>query len=56
MPVLRAAVEHDYLAIAAAAVGRFYRDGLQWALRLPLPELIAWRALMPAVRRAEDVR
>jgi hypothetical protein len=55
MPVLRLAVADSGLAAAAAVVGRFYGEGLLWALHLPLPELIAWRALIPAVRRAENV-
>jgi len=55
MPVLRLAVVNDGLASAAAMVGRFYGEGLLWALALPLPELIAWRGLIAAVRRAENV-
>jgi hypothetical protein len=42
-------VESNELQIIAAAVGRFYGDGLSWSLRLPLDELIAWMRLIPKV-------
>ncbi len=32
-----------------ARVGRFYGDGLRWALSLPLPALLRWHSLIPAV-------
>ena len=50
------AVANDGLRTAAAVVGRFYGDGLTWALSLPLPDLIHWRELIPSVERSEHVR
>lgn len=43
----------DALATAAAIVGRFYGEGLRWALALPLPELIRWNKLIVHVREVE---
>jgi hypothetical protein len=37
----------DVVAVIAARVGRFYGDGLRWALSLPLPELLYWYRLIP---------
>jgi hypothetical protein len=36
--------------VVVAAVARFYGEPVSWGLRLPLPELLSWRRLMPAVR------
>lgn len=53
MPVLMELIRTDAMATAAAIVGRFYGEGLRWALALPLPELIRWQGLMAHVTRAE---
>jgi hypothetical protein len=50
---LRELARSDALATAAAVVGRFYGEGLRWALALPLPELIRWQKLMGHVRDHE---
>jgi hypothetical protein len=31
-------------------VSRFYGEPLNWALGLPIPELLRWMRLIPAVR------
>jgi hypothetical protein len=36
-----------------ARVGRFYGDGLRWALALPLPALLRWYVLIPGVLERE---
>jgi hypothetical protein len=36
-----------------ARVGRFYGDGLRWALALPLPALLRWANLMPKIVERE---
>jgi len=41
------------LEILAAQTGRFYGDGLRWALALPLPALFRWVRLMPRVAEHE---
>ena len=41
------------LRIAAARIGRFYGDGLCWALALPLPELLRWASLRAKIEDAE---
>jgi len=41
------------LEIHAAKVGRFYGDGLRWALALPLSALLRWASLMAEVMRRE---
>lgn len=38
-------------AVLAARVGRFYGEGLRWALSLPLPELLYWYRLMDEVTK-----
>jgi hypothetical protein len=53
MPVLCEFAQSDALAVAAAIVGRFYGDGLRWAMALPLPELWRWRNLIGHVRESE---
>lgn len=45
----------DAFRIILAMVGRFYGEGLCRAIRLPLPELLRWHGLIPAVMRAEHV-
>jgi hypothetical protein len=45
-------MEDGQLEVLAAVIGRFYGQGVVWALNLPLPELIRWRDLMPRVRDA----
>ena len=37
----------------AARVGRFYGDGLLWAMALPLPVLFRWAELIPKVGERE---
>jgi len=37
----------------SARVGRFFGDGLTWALSLPLPELHQWWELIPEIMRRE---
>jgi hypothetical protein len=44
------------LEISAARVGRFYGDGLRWALALPLPALLRWASLMPRITERERGR
>ena len=44
------------LEIHAALVGRFYSEGLRWALALPLPELMRWVKLMPKIAERERGR
>ena len=39
-------------AVLSARVGRFYGEGLRWALSLPLPELLYWYRLMDDVTKA----
>lgn len=56
MPFLSELARTDALATAAAIVGRFYGEGLRWALNLPLPELIRWQTLMGHIARTENVR
>jgi hypothetical protein len=46
-------VADDELRIGAAIIGRFYGDGLTWALALPLPDLFAWGRLMKSVTATE---
>jgi hypothetical protein len=46
----------DELRIIAAKLGRFYGDGLSWALALPVDELIRWHHLIPTVMEKERVR
>jgi len=41
------------LEIHAAKVGRFYGDGLRWALALPLSALLRWASLMPRITERE---
>lgn len=41
------------LEISAARVGRFYGDGLCWALALPLPALLRRASLIVVVERSE---
>jgi hypothetical protein len=41
------------LEILAARVGRFYREGVGWALTLPLPALLRWNSLIPAITARE---
>ncbi len=41
------------LEIAAARVGRFYGDGLLWAMALTLPALLRWAELIPKVQERE---
>lgn len=53
MPALRELARTDALETAAALVGRFYGDGLEWALALPLPALIRRQRLMSHVARIE---
>jgi hypothetical protein len=38
------------LSMIAGETGRFFGDGLTWALRLPLPELMHWRDVMHAIQ------
>jgi len=38
-----------------AVVGRFYGEGVRWALALPMPELFRWRDLMANVRDADPM-
>lgn len=54
--VLLAMAANGELQIGAARVGRFYGDGLVWALSLPLHELMAWSRMMAAVATAERGR
>jgi hypothetical protein len=44
------------LEIVAARVGRFYGDGLRWALSLPLPVLLRRANLIPRVEERERGR
>jgi hypothetical protein len=44
------------IEITAAKVGRFYGEGLVWALRLKLPELFRWARLIPKVKEHENGR
>ena len=53
IPALRELVATDALAATAAVVGRFYGDGLIWALALPLPELVRWNKLRATVQGLE---
>lgn len=53
IPALRQLVASNDLSVAVAVVGRFYGDGLTWALGLPLPDLIRWHGLRETVRKAE---
>jgi hypothetical protein len=36
-----------------ARVGRFYGDGLLWAMALPLPALFRWAELIPKIGERE---
>jgi hypothetical protein len=53
IPCLMDLARTDALATAAAIVGRFYGEGLRWALALPLPELIRWQKLTGHIARVE---
>ncbi len=44
------------IEIMAARVGRFYGEGLTWAMALPIPALLRWADLMPEITRREHVR
>jgi hypothetical protein len=44
------------LSLIAGETGRFFGDGLTWALQLPLPELIHWREVMHAMQGRTSVR
>lgn len=48
--------ESDELRIGLAITGRFYGDGLAWAMSLPLHELRRWNRLMRGVHDAERGR
>jgi hypothetical protein len=37
----------------AACVGRFFGEGLVWALNLPIPALHRWWGLIPEIVRRE---
>jgi len=39
--------------VTAARVGRFYGEGVRWALGLTLTELMRWLSLMPKVVERE---
>jgi hypothetical protein len=41
------------LEILIARVGRFYGEGLRWAMALPIPRLFRWAELMPEITRRE---
>ena len=53
IPTIQAIVANDGLRGSCAIVGRFYGEGLLWALALPLPDLIRWQDLIPSISRAE---
>jgi len=56
MPVLRQGVRSQAIATMAALVGRFYGDGLVWAMSLSLSELARWADLRAHVMRVENGR
>jgi len=39
-----------------ARVGRFYGDGLRWAMALPLPALLRWASLISGIMERERGR
>ena len=51
--ILTALGQSGEIEILAGAVGRFYGDGLRWALTLPLPALLRWSEIMPQIMRRE---
>lgn len=53
IPRLLSEADSGALEVCCGAVARFYGEPLRWALNLPLPELVRWRSLMPAVRAAD---
>jgi hypothetical protein len=45
--------ESGELEILIARVGRFYGEGLRWAMALRLPALLRWARLIPGVVERE---
>ena len=43
------------LEVLCAALGRFYGEGVTWALHLRLSALMRWRDLVPKVRAADPL-